>query len=274
MKRLAIILAIALLVAIPASSAADHNPKPTIPLAVAVQAMTVRDAQIAAQELLLNAYRCELGKDLELVPGGCPVPLPETHQIPVYLCAPSGVYSDENLQWVVEKLNANVSPFYTKESWARALITFTPARILSPSGTNWSQETVKGITRRFDRGNAEVSDCYGAAWAHSATQLVLIFVPSGGGTAGTTGYGGPIWVGMDAWGGWNYEGIMSVVAHELGHALWDWSHTDTGSCRFERSLMDSGSRCLDPDGLGLAWDLPLGAYHIPCYQRAEAGWRC
>lgn len=41
---------------------------------VSIKEVSVRDELIAAQENLLNAYRCLFGVDLDVVPGGCPDP--------------------------------------------------------------------------------------------------------------------------------------------------------------------------------------------------------
>ena len=278
MKRPVAILAVFLLIALPAGSSADHIApiETTITdaeLADVANAVMRLEGLVVSQEVLLNVYRCELGRDTQLVPGGCPATLPAGYQIPVYLCGPEGTYNDESLQWVVGTLNWSVTAFFARQSSGLASVTFTAGQVVSPSGVDWSEETVAGVSRRFYRGDREVSDCYGAAWKHSETQLVLIFVPNGGGTAGTAGFGGPAWVAMDANGGWGHDQILVTVAHELGHALWDWPHTNlNNTCLYDWSLMDSGYGChpFHP----LDYETPLAIFEVVCWQRTMAGWPC
>ncbi|MCY4135445.1 MAG: hypothetical protein OXG30_11125 [bacterium] len=48
------------------------SPKPGAPESEPVDGLLPRDELISEQEDLLNAYRCQLGVDIHLVPGGCP----------------------------------------------------------------------------------------------------------------------------------------------------------------------------------------------------------
>lgn len=154
---------------------------------------------------------------------------------------------------------------------------FTEGSVPSPD-IDWSLETAEALGLLVETGRQEDGfACYRAAWEHSATQLAAIFLPvdpSGGPTSGTSAPGGPVFVEMGAWGGWDHtQGILSTTAHEIGHALYDWPHTDLDCvCLDKWSVMNRNTRCYDPSNQGLGWDVPLGTYHVVCWQRTMAGW--
>lgn len=71
--RVAAAFALALaIVAVPQAAAAQES----VPDAGLAAQVAERDRLIAAQENLLNAYRCMFNTDVEVVPGGCPDPDP------------------------------------------------------------------------------------------------------------------------------------------------------------------------------------------------------
>lgn len=127
---------------------------------------------------------------------------------------------------------------------------FTEGQIVSPSDADWNVETVAGLhcIAAAGRQNEEGFARYRAAWQHSCIQLILIFPPLNKNSdeimAGFSWHRGPSFAAMDAWYGWDHDGILKVIAHELGHALFDWPHPNLNDvCLHEWSLTNQGGDC-------------------------------
>jgi len=89
-----------------------------------------RDLLIADQEALLNAYRCQFGVDVLIVPGGCSVWSAFT--VPVFFCGPLGRFSGEDVETAVTSLNREVSPWFARESSGHTHIRFVEGRVVIP----------------------------------------------------------------------------------------------------------------------------------------------
>ena len=245
-----------------------------------------RDRLVAAQEALLNVYRCRFDIDTEIVPGGCistPEPDPPTTQtpplevrttaaIPVFYCAPAGRYSESELADVVADLNQYVTPFYARESSGLANVYFTAGGIVSPS-FDWQNTTLSDL---FDRGSLSACDVAAIAEGQGSQILILIDIESGerfGGYA-TNGLG-PSRVSLRAWGGPFGGGFHYIVAHEIGHGLFGLEHTDDEEIRAYQcsevvwSLMNGTDECRIRSTID-----PLSFDEILCWQKEELDWPC
>ena len=245
-----------------------------------------RDRLVAAQEALLNAYRCRFDIDTEIVPGGCistPEPDPPTTQtpplevrttaaIPVFYCAPAGRYSESELADVVADLNQHVTPFYARESSGLANVHFTVGGIVSPS-FDWQNTTLSDL---FDRGSFSACDVAAIAEGQGSQILILIDIEGGerfGGYA-TNGLG-PSRVSLRAWGGPFGGGFHYIVAHEIGHGLFGLEHTDDEEIRAYQcsevvwSLMNGTDECRIRSTID-----PLSFEEILCWQKKELDWPC
>lgn len=279
-RAIAFLVAVLLVFASTGASAHHRTPREFTytgaDLAEVVRQRLIRDGLIAAQEAVLNVYRCELGRDVQTVPGGCPAPVPVSYRLPVYYCVePAVQITGEQVRRVVDEMNRVVSSFFARESAGRVSVSFTFGGVVTPAGADWSRQHVAGADglRRWEA--RERFSCYRAGWEHSGTDLFVMFLPPNPADSKIGGAypDGPIFIDRIAHGGWHHPGgIQSTVAHEVGHALFKWDHTDNQGCRYEQSVMDSDGEChlLKHHD----YELSLGDFDIPCPLRQQAGWPC
>ena len=289
LKLLTVLLAM-LLAVFSTGAAADHISPRRVTTTDARVAKTdnqvmVLEGLVASQEVLLNVYRCQLRRDTHIVPGGCPAPVPTGYRIPVYSCVPSGIpVDDEDLQRVVDRLNWEVGGFFARESSGLATVTFTAGQVLWPPDAELGRETLATLDRvRANKGSLtrrdvrETSACYRAARQDVGSDLLLMILPAPWPDRGTDGlgvawYGGPVIVDGVAFGSADHHGRLATVAHELGHALFGWDHTNTGGCRYEWSVMSSDQSCQPFTRYDI--DIALATFEVVCSQRASVGWPC
>ncbi|WP_419928031.1 hypothetical protein [Candidatus Poriferisocius sp.] len=246
--------------------------------------IAARDQLVADQEALLNVYRCMFDIDTEVVPGGCSsVPEPAIEppvvgtrantEIPVFYCAPDGQYTQDHLTGMVADLNLHVPAFYFRESSGLVGVHFTIGGIVSPS-FDWENTTLGEL---FERDEDSVCDTSAVAAAGDNSQiLIVIHIMTGGDTGGYARYKtGPARVSFYSWGGPYYHGFRRIVAHEIGHSLFDLQHTDEEEVRefdcidVEWSLMNSSNRCRTRSRID-----SLSFYQILCWQREILDWPC
>ena len=246
--------------------------------------IAVRDQLVGDQEALLNVYRCRFDIDTHIVPGGC-VNLSDSASqppvvgarmntaIPVFYCAPVGQYKQDHLAGVVADLNLHVPAFYFRESSGLVGVYFTFGGIVSPL-FDWNNTT---LTELFDRDEDSVCDDSAIAAAGGNSQiLIVIHVMLGERTSGYAKHRtGPARVSFYSWGGPYTHGFRRVVAHEIGHSLFDLYHTNDEEVRafdcteIEWSLMNKSDICRERSRLD-----SLSFYHIVCWQREKLNWPC
>ena len=193
--------------------------------------------------------------------------------VPVYYCAQAtSRYTMSGLRDEVTRLNQNansVRDFYMRQSSDRAKVNFVAGGIVSPAGVNWKAES---ITRMFNqaRRTRQGSKCEQAAIQatpdNSKQIVVLADVPTGGQV------GGYAWVGTgpvlqppkERFLGSSATVVHdAILAHEIGHSVFNLSHPEDIGYPNECSLMSNrcGGRDLsqtyisDREKRNLGWDV-------------------
>ncbi len=196
--------------------------------------------------------------------------------VPTYFCMPKGTYSARLMQNIVTDLHAHVNAFYMRESSGLADVRLDWAGSVSPP-IDWSRST---FDRYYNDDKDDPCETYAVNAAGGTRQiLVLVALPS-------ETYAGWAWFGvgpaMAALSGEenldedspNRVRLHATVAHELGHSLFGWEHTDDPDIQavdcgaIHRSLMTSGSDCY-VEGAD-----PLDTYRVVCELRLEQEWPC
>ena len=243
-----------------------------------------RDRLVAAQEALLNVYRCRFDIDTEIVPGGCSGTSDQTSQttvldtqtsiaIPVFYCAPVGHYDHSHLAEMVADLNQHVTPFFARESSELVNVYFTIGGIVSPI-FDWESITLREL---WERGGYSSCDTAAIDAANSETQILIILdIQNGENLGGYATYNtGPSRVTFESWGGPFGNGYRYNIAHELGHALFSFQHTDSEDVgeydcsEVAWSVMNKSDECLTRSNID-----PLSYYEILCWQKTTLGWPC
>lgn len=270
------------------------NGSPTLPAVPAVPFagtptradLVERDRLVAAQEVLLNVYRCRFDIDTETVPGGCGTttdsrppeierPVLETRinaEIPVFYCAPEGKYTQSHLAEMVADLNQHVTPFFARESSGLMNVFFTVGGMVSPA-LDWQNTT---LTDLYEQEGFSACDFAAIAAGKGAQILIIIDIETGDGIGGYATYNtGPSRVSFKSWGGPFGHGFRYNIAHELGHALLDLEHTDKEEVRaydcaeVAWSVMNVSDECLNRSNID-----PLSYYEVLCWQKEILGWPC
>lgn len=293
MKKLAILLVA--LIALSPAPLDSHD---------SVYELAVRDNLIVRQENLLDTYRCMFDIDTELVEVGCangrpkrlmpvpsvpsrpptvsdevggePLPTPSAGSppVPVFFCVGGSWPSQREMTETVGDLNTVIGGFFDRESSGMADVRFTLGGKVSPPGVNWGQGTMEDVwDAEAVPGPSGFHPCNDAAWAESQTSQMLIVVdlPPSDATAGFAGTGtGPTFLtSRDLRSNWKLP-FFVAAAHEMGHALFSWHHSDQGGHCQAWSLMNSRLGGCERWGTGTT----LGHFHIACFQRQSAGWPC
>ncbi|MXZ98593.1 MAG: CHAP domain-containing protein [Acidimicrobiaceae bacterium] len=234
--------------------------------------------------------------------------LPQHLELNVFYCGPSGVYDEARLQDQVDLLQQHVDGFYRRQSGYDAsggtrgtTITFRvggilPADIL-PSGHNWKDQTLddwhdKSSNRRWGAAGREdrwKDPCVSAAEALTENHRSVILVNIASGPSYTLGYGvegttGPAILltrkrQVSHYGRTQEQFFYYTVAHEIGHAFYDWSHPledDQLNIATTEQIMSVMSR---PTGMHehsgtVRLDLAPGpnSAYIACYHLAQHNW--
>lgn len=152
------------------------SPAPAVPAAPPdnplLSDVEARDRLIAAQEDLLNTYRCRFKIDTSAVPGGCvggksagPIFVPPAEPPPatadvtdvmVFICAAEDRgYGQADLDYEVNLLNVVVGGFYLRESSGLATVRFVPGGVVS-ADIDW-ENAWPGSWKTF--GDGGMLDC-------------------------------------------------------------------------------------------------------------------
>ena len=230
-------------------------------------------------------------------------------ELNVFYCGPSGVYDEAWLQTEVGRLQQHVDGFYRRESGYDASggtrgtkITFNvggvlPADILPP-GHSWKDQTLddwhdKSSNQRWSAVREEdrwKDPCVSTAEALTKNHRSVILVNIASGPSYTLGYGaqgttGPVISLTEArqvghYGHTQEQFFYYTVAHEIGHAFYDWSHPledqDIDQPPTTEQIMSVMSR---PTGMHkhsgtVRLDLAPGpnSAYIACYHLAQHNW--
>ncbi len=206
------------------------------------------------------------------------VPKTKRYEVPTYFCAPKGRYSTRLMRSIVSDLNEQVNAFFKRESSGLADVQIVWKGSVSPP-TDWSGT----FDRYFESGRTEPDtrcEIYGINAAKGNRQILVLVALPADRYAGLAWLDtGPALVSLSGEetgeAGAAQSWLHNVVAHELGHSLFGWGHTDDPSIdtldcgAVHRSLMTSGSDCYYTSGAD-----PLSSYRVVCALRKQQNWPC
>ena len=183
-------------------------------------------------------------------------------RIPVYYCAATDAgYTLDELRQEAYRLThdeADVGQFYFEQSSGLVSLEFYAAEILSPN-VDWETETLTGFSEA-----GVIDPCSQAIFDHPSGEtraVVLVDLDPG---AKILGYAwpnvGPTIQPTMRWFDSNRTVYSRVLAHELGHMLWDLRHPHDDGYSGDCSLM----------AVCGYWD--LRKTHIANYQKEILGW--
>ena len=214
----------------------------------------------------------------------------EEHVLRVYYCGPQGEYDRRRLNEEVERFNTAISRFYREQSRGAVDVRFEAAGIVSPD-VDWSDDEAHSIAEWRSQQSRSQQNQAGPCDPlipnmpprvisfdpNEDLDLIVVLghVPLGLGPRGTPIYGyaraqwGPTVVPtveiVEPLGRYSREEHLGIVAHEIGHMLWDFKHPDEEGRKDRDALTSimssSGDTILD-----------LSRGHVACYQRQEEGW--
>ena len=153
--------------------------------------------------------------------------------IPVYLCGEPGRFSQSDLISEVQRLQDEVTPFFSKESSGELTLNFTVGTVVAPSDIAWNTATLKYLWS-LAKGREDNNPCGIKARAHAQTSEILVLMDiDPGGTWGYAYYGGgPAFSVTDDW--LSAQWFLYTVVHELGHSLLNLCHPHQTSRRSDR----------------------------------------
>ena len=205
----------------------------------------------------------------------------EVHVLRVYYCGPEGVYDQQHLNEEVQRFNTVIGPFYRQQSLGAVDVRFEAAGIVSPD-VDWSDEEAHNIgswsTPRNRAGpcNSMIPNMPPLVPSFDPNEeldliVVLAHIPPGPPGDPIYGYARPL-LGpavvptaekVEEIGRYSSTEHLGIVAHEIGHVLWDFKHPDEEG---RTSSHDSGSL------MSHETVLDLSEAYIACYQRQQEGW--
>ena len=226
-------------------------------------------------------------------------------EVHVFYCARNGKYTQADLEYETDQINQTIAPFYAQESGDLARIEFIPAGITSPD-IDWRATTISSEDSSKEFFNPRIIGCLSEIqYAPPQTDPwhVLILMDAAIGEAYGYAYG-RFWMmdkdlvgraatlaeaatieslsdwfdrnrwaclsGADCDQQYVYWRYLAVVAHELGHSLFDFGHPQ------DCSLMSIGNDIgCQPVSWATAMQTsnPLQArFFIGCTSRQKAGW--
>ena len=155
--------------------------------------------------------------------------------VPVYICAAPNEHSSQDVAREVDSLNIELSTFFRRNSGDRSDLRFTPGGVISPDVV-WSGESI----HKWANSDNYLSPCYTHLTSRgglSGPFMILADVSiCGTARSCTNGYGPPDgYRGLESHvvvptreryesKGWNSE-YATLVAHEIGHAVYELCHT-------------------------------------------------
>ena len=183
----------------------------------------VRDELIAAQESLLNAYRCRFNTDIRLVPGGCvQQPAPTLLDVHLFYCVPeSAGYTESDLQDEANRLNAEVGEFYLRESSNSVGLNFVPGGIVSPD-VAWHDVMIGDWSKAHG-----LNPCESQIYTQGSYPYILILagISSGNGAAGYASFEQESTTVPTLEKYLNDNQSHSIlVGHEIGHSVFKLGH--------------------------------------------------
>ena len=192
--------------------------------------------------------------------------------VPVHYCGPEGVYDQALLDEEVRRFNRTISSFYREQSRGAVDLRFKAGELVSPD-VDWSDQEANSITAWVEVREGPCDRPLGAGHDQFAPDfeksVVLAHVPPG---QDATAYAKsgltivavvPTTEMLKLHRDYSQAEHLVVVAHELGHLLWDFNHPDEEgrTSEHERRSLMSHHTVLD-----------LSGAYIACYQRQQEGW--
>ena len=242
-------------------------------------------------------------------PGARAAPLTGDLSVPVFICAPAGVFDSSDLRQVVAGLNTHVSPFYRWQSSGLVDVTFTEGSVVTP-GVSWDVVWPPGSswasTYQHWDGGILPPQCAHPARSQAGTNRYLMYLHNLAleqtNATGRASYGGAATVYIsDISHGLDNGTYRFVAAHEVDHSVFGVPHIagvatanifapglglTRGSSQFAPyELFDLQEFLLEWEGRGLPRarqraylegdrrNVPAGMSQVfTCYDRERLGW--
>ena len=204
--------------------------------------------------------------------------------MPVFICAPAGEYTDEDLEAKVTELNTRVGGFFRRISSQLWNVVFTEGGIVSPD-LQWDGLSFEDIYLQSRLG--QDIPCADAALDRSTTSRILILTEAQtaplacGPSSAVSWSGGPIliptkenwYVHFASW----FPGFELSEIPEWARGTYDGSERYLGGLAHEIARYELGIRHLPNMGLlQTVWDsfvyggVDMGS--LPCVYREQLGW--
>ena len=166
-------------------------------------------------------------------PSARAVPLVGDLSVPVFICAPAGVFDSSDLRQVVAGLNTHVSPFYRWQSSGLVDVTFTVGSVVTPA-VSWDVVWPPGSSlastyQHWDGGILPPSQCAHPARSQAGTNRYLMYLHNLAreqtNATGRASYGGAATVYIiDSSRGLNVGAYRFIAQHEVDHSVFSVPH--------------------------------------------------
>ena len=165
-------------------------------------------------------------------PGARAEPLVGDLPVPVFICAPAGVFDSSDLRQVVAGLNTHVSPFYRWQSSGLVDLTFTVGSVVTP-GVSWDVvwppgSSLASTVQHWD-GGILPPQCAHPARSQAGTNRYLMYLHNLAreqtNATGIAFYGGAATVYIaDISHGLDNGAYRSTAQHEVDHSVFSVPH--------------------------------------------------